>query len=113
VFRASNAREFREIAGNPDAVPTPTRDFLRTERLLVRVDVYSPGNAVPTVTARLLNREGNPMAEVAVRAPTASGSSYEIDLPLSGLAKGEYLLEMVASGESGKASQLVAMRITG
>lgn len=113
VFRASNAREFREIAGNPDAVPTPTRDFLRTERLLVRLDVYSPGNAVPTVTARLLNREGKPMAEVTVRAPTVSGSPYEIDLPLSGLAKGEYLLEMAASGESGKASQLVAMHITG
>jgi VWFA-related protein len=113
VFRASNAREYREIAGDPDAVPTAARDFLRTERLLVRVDVYSPGNSVPTVAARLLNREGARMADVGVRAPSDSGGPYEIDLPLSGLAKGEYLLEIAASGESGQASQVIAMRVTG
>jgi VWFA-related protein len=113
VFRASNAREFREIAGDPGAVPTASRDFLRTERLLVRVDVYSPGNSVPTVAARLLNREGTRMADVGVRAPSDARGPYEIDLPLSGLAKGEYLLEIAASGESGKTSQLIPMRVTG
>ena len=41
VFRARNAREFRELSANPEAVPVVARDFSRTDRLLIRVPVYS------------------------------------------------------------------------
>ena len=112
VFRAANAREFREISSDPAAVPTASREFLRTERLLVRLDAYAPGNAQPTVTARLLNRGGSAMVDVPVKAPAAPGSPYAIDLPLAGLASGEYLLEIKAAAGEETASQLIAMRIT-
>ncbi len=111
VMRAANARAFRLLVADPEAVPTASREFRRTERLLIRAHAYAPGEIVPTVTARLLNRAGGAMVDVAVKAPQAPGGPHEIDLPLAGLVVGEYLLEVKATGEAGEASELVAMRI--
>ena len=69
VFRSGNAREFQALVANPAPVPTASREFRRTERLLVRFDAYAPGTEVPVVTARVLNRAGNRMADLEVRAP--------------------------------------------
>jgi hypothetical protein len=114
VFRARNAREFRLIAADPNPVPVVTREFSRADRLLIRFDVYAPGDAAPAPTARLLNRGGTPMTSVAVERQPGDSKTYTVDLPLSGLAAGEYLLELAVKGsdEGGEVKQLVAMRIT-
>jgi hypothetical protein len=44
-------------------------------------------------------------------APSATPGSQQIELPLAGLAAGEYLLEIKAAG--GEATELVGFRITG
>jgi VWFA-related protein len=112
IYRARTARDFKAIASDPAAVPAASREFSRTERLLIRFDVYAPGNATLAPTARLLNRGGMPMTTVAVQAVAGDTKSYTIDLPLSGLAAGEYVLEITTKGESGEATQMVGMRIT-
>jgi hypothetical protein len=45
-------------------------------------------------------------------ASASAGSGYQTDLPLAGMAAGEYLIEVSAHGESGDTRQLVAFRIT-
>jgi VWFA-related protein len=111
VFRTANAREFREVSAAPDPVPTTSREFRRTERLLIRFQVYGPGNSVPEVKAQVLNRAGKAMADLPVRAPDAGGV-YQLDLPLAGFASGEYLVEIKAKGPEGEAQELVAIRVT-
>ncbi|RPJ80280.1 MAG: VWA domain-containing protein, partial [Acidobacteria bacterium] len=112
VLRARNALEFRSLTTDAAAVPTASREFSRTERLLVRFDVYAPGTEAPAPTARLLNRTGAAMSEVPVqRGP--NGSGYQVDLPLAGLAAGEYLLEISVKSEDGEAQQLIGMRVAG
>jgi hypothetical protein len=96
-------------------VPVVTREFSRADRLLVRFDVYAPGDAVAPPTARLLNRGGTAMTTVAVQPRPDAAKSFTVDLPLSGLAAGEYLLEVSAkpaAGDGGEVKQLVPMRIT-
>jgi hypothetical protein len=112
VYRARNLRDFKVMSSDPAAVPTASRQFSRTERLLIRFDIYAPGNAAPTPTARLLNRGGTPMTNVNVQADPGGAKSFSIDLPLAGMAVGEYILEITAKSESGEAAQLLGMRIT-
>src|SRR6185503_15050714 len=68
VFRGRTVRDLNAIKANPASVPTADRDFSRTDRLLIRTEAYTPGGAVPTLTARLLNRGGGKMAELPVQA---------------------------------------------
>ena len=107
VLRARTARDYQQIKGDPDAVPLPAREFSRTDRLLIRVPAYGPGNTAPMLSAHLLNRGGQSMSELQV-GPSTSPDVQQIDLPLAGLAAGEYLLEIKA----GDLKELVGFRVT-
>ena len=109
VYRARTAYEMLAARKNPDAAPTADRAFSRTERLLVRFSAYGAAGAQPEVTARLLNRAGQKMADVPVTAVPAG--LQQIEFPLSSLAAGEYLLEINAKTASGSAQELVAFRV--
>lgn len=108
VFRGRTVRELATIRGTPDAPPTADREFSRTERLLVRTEAYTPGNATPTITAQLLNRTGQKMADLPVKA---DGAAADLELPLSSLAPGDYLIQLSAKTESGSAQELVAFKV--
>jgi VWFA-related protein len=109
VFRTRTAHEMLLVRNNPKAVPTVDREFSRTERLLVTFDAYASGGATPDVTAKLLNRAGQTMADVPVQAQ--AGKPFQIDLPLAPLAAGEYLVEVDAKTSSGTAQQMLAFKI--
>jgi VWFA-related protein len=110
VFRVRTIPELQAIKTNPNAVPTTERQFSRTDRIYVRVDAYAPGGVTPPVSARLLNRTGQSMADLPVQQ--APGRPAEIELGLSSFAAGEYLIELNARSEGGSTAQeLVAFRI--
>ncbi|HTM26682.1 MAG TPA: VWA domain-containing protein [Vicinamibacterales bacterium] len=111
VYRARTAREMLQLRNNPDAPPIVTREFSRAERLLIRFDAYAAGGTPPEVTARLLNRAGQPMADVPIQA--TEGKPLVIDFPLASLAAGEYILELNAKAPSGTAQQMIGFRIGG
>jgi hypothetical protein len=113
VFRARTARDFQQLTGDADAVPTTLREFSRTDRLLVRVPAYGPGNTHPTLTARLLNRTGQAMTDLPVAPGAQPASDQQIDLPLAGLAPGQYIIELTATGDGGEVKELVGFRVTG
>jgi VWFA-related protein len=110
VFRARTARDFRSLESDPAAAPVAAREFSRTERLLIRVPAYAPDGA-PAVTARLMNKLGSPMRELTVgEAPKAN--LYQIDLPLAGLAAGEYSVQFVAKSPAGESRDDLPFRVT-
>ena len=112
LWFARSAREFTTLAASPEAPPTATREFRRTDRLLIRVEAFGPGSEPPTVTARLLNQQGNKMGDITVTPPATPGEAYMVDLPLANYASGQFLLELSANGEGHKpVTQLVAFRI--
>jgi VWFA-related protein len=111
VFRARTGPEAEKILNDPNAIPAITREFRRTERLVVRAQAYGPGTEVPDVTARILNRAGDKVEELPFTPQPATGI-VNVPVPLANLAPGEYLVELKAKGQGGEAKQLVAFRVT-
>jgi VWFA-related protein len=111
VLRARNAREFRTL-DTESAVPVASREFSRTERLLVRFQAYGPTGAQPQVSARLLSRMGQAMRDLAVAPAAAGDAEHAIDLSLAGLATGDYIIEVEAKGPAGDVKDRVGFRVT-
>jgi hypothetical protein len=111
VLRARNAREFRILEAE-DAVPVASREFSRTERLLIRFPVYARDGAAPTVSAALLTRMGQRMRDLPVAAPSTRDGEAAIDLPLAGFAAGEYIIELTAATPAGDAKDRITFRVT-
>jgi VWFA-related protein len=111
VFRARTAREFQQLAADQAAVPLTEREFRRTDRLLVRAAAQSGATETPTMTARMLNRDGGEIGPLTV-SPAGFGNLTNIDVPLAALPTGEYLIEIKASDGGEQTTTLVAIRIT-
>lgn len=110
VHRARNARELQQLAADASATPTAGREFSRTERLLIRFDVYGAGTEAPVPSATLLNRSGQKISDVPVAAAVAGGT-HQIDLGLNTIPAGEYLVEVRVKGQADEASVLVPFRV--
>lgn len=111
VLRARNAREYQELAADPDATPVASRQFSRADRLLIRVPVFSTGDS-PAVSGRLVSGLGSAMRELAVGPVPSRPSEYQIDLPLAALASGLYHLELTARTRDGEARDSLTFRVT-
>lgn len=111
ILRARNAREFRTLDNDPQAVPVASRVFSRTERLVIRVPAYAT-DGPPIVSARLMSRAGQTMRPLDVTPPSADGGRSRIDLPLAGLATGDYLIELTVTSPAGQAKDLLGFRVT-
>ena len=109
VMRARTAREFRTLDAEA-AVPVASREFSRTERLLIRVRAYGPSGAPPVVSARLLDRMGHAMRPLAVTPAPAAGDNT-IDLSLAGFAPGDYGIEITATAGARNATDRIAFRV--
>jgi hypothetical protein len=112
VLRARTPREFQALSRDADPVPTPLREFRRTDRLIIRFFANVPGGASSAeVSAKLLNRAGQKMVDLAAPAPADPSQPYQIDLPLAGFSPGEYVIEIHAKGVSGESTELIAIKV--
>ena len=112
VLRARTPREYQAITRDPDPIPTPLREFRRTDRLLIRFFANVPGGSSSAdVSTRLLNRVGQKMVDLPASPPAEPSQPYQIDLPLAGLSPGEYVIEIRAKGVSGESTELVAIKV--
>ena len=108
MLRARSAREFRDVSANPDAPPAASREFRRTDRLLVRVPLYDArGDA--RVTATLLNGWRQPMRALTAMPEAVADGVTQFDVPLAPLAPGEYVIRISGAG----VAEHVTFRVTG
>jgi VWFA-related protein len=112
VYVARTARDFQMIRKGENVAPTASREFRRTERLVLKIDTYAPGSAAVAVTSRLLNKQGAKLTDVPVTS--VAGQPHLIDLPLAAFAPGEYLLELTGTVDGQKpVTELIAFRVEG
>ena len=102
-------RDYQALKADAVAIPLATREFSRNDRLLIRVPTYGPGGTLPQLSAHLLNRAGSAMQELPA-VPSPNAGELQLELPLSGLAPGEYVIEIKA-GDEGGAKELVGVRV--
>jgi VWFA-related protein len=113
VLATRSAREFRAATDAIDASPDPSREFRRTDRLLIRVPALSSTVEPPRVTAQLLNRTGQKMWDlVSVPGDAGTGVS-QFDLPLASLAPGDYYIQFTATSDAEPIEQRVSFKVTG
>jgi VWFA-related protein len=110
LFRARTPRDIQQLKADPQAVPATGREFSRTDRLFMRVAAYGVG--APALSVHMLSRAGQVMSELPVTPPAAPGSDATVDIAIAGLAPGEYIVEVKATGEGGEAKELVGFRLT-
>jgi VWFA-related protein len=109
VYIARTARDSRIICNDANVTPTASRDFRRSDRLVVRADVYTRGEARTTLTSTLLNKFGDSLAALPV---STSCDRPVIDLPLAAVAPGEYLIRIAAASEGREpVTELIAFRV--
>ena len=109
-IRARNALEYRELSEDWTIPPTASRNFRRTDYLIVRFNAYAPGDLVPEVHARLLNRRGDVMFPLTLR-PASDGQPYQVEFLPSFLAPGEYIIELTAETPESETTELLAFRL--
>ena len=112
LYRGRTAREIQDIRAAPEATPTTSRQFSRTERLFLRFEAYGPAGTRPTVALRVLNRMGESLADLPSPAAVRE-AGFESEIGLGGLPPGDYLIEIAATSNTETAKQLLAIRITG
>jgi VWFA-related protein len=111
IVRARTVRDFRTLSAQPDAAPTPSRIFRRSERLLIRVPAYNPDGAPVTTSAVVSNIRGTTIRTLEP-IPMDRGAP-QFDLPLAFLAPGEYGIELKVTSPTGTARQLIRFRLIG
>jgi len=95
VFRARTERDLRLLRENDaSAAPAASRQFSRTEHLVIRVPVSAPPDVV--VTARLQNAMGGTLRSLDIERVHDSSPDRQIDLPLAAFASGAYTIEFTA-----------------
>jgi hypothetical protein len=110
LFRARTARDIAALKADSAARPIASREFSRTERLLLRFAAWGPGGAAPLVKTRLLNMRGEFVADLPAASPAADGS-YELEIPLSPYPPNDYLIELKSGDGADGARVLTALRI--
>ena len=111
VLRARTAREQYALAADPEATPVAARSFSRAERLIVRIPVFTSGEA-PVVSARLVSSFGGVMRQLTASPTPSRPDVFQFDFPLAALAAGAYSVELRASTSGGEARDSLPIRVT-
>jgi len=111
LFRAQNALEFRSLDRSPGAMPFPGREFVRTDRLLIRFALHGAAASSAKVIARIISQWGKDLAELPVTRRGAEDTHYEIDLPLGSVARGDFLIAITAAADADSVRAFVPLRI--
>lgn len=109
VYRARNPAELRAIAAETTPPVYAGRDFVRTDRLLVFFSTLGAAD-IGRVGATLMTAAGVKLTDLPVQ-PDPRRRGYLIDLPLSTLARGEFVVSIDASRGDDRAEALVAIRV--
>ncbi len=111
AFRAANPVELRSLRADSDPTPYAAREFVRTDRLFVRFAVLGEAAPRAAISARLVSRTGADLVSFTVTPLQGARDQYEIDLPLSSVARGDYLVAIQAAAGDDRAEVFIPLRI--
>ena len=111
LSRARTPAELRTLMENADEpAPFAGREFSRLDRVLLRVVPYGIGAANAHVSAQLVGRRGNTLARLPIKRRD-NGPGYQLELPLTSMANGEFVVAIAARTALGSVETYVPIRI--
>jgi hypothetical protein len=111
LLRARTVPEARAIADGRQVPPFAGREFTRTDHLFVRFSVYGASAVDADVSARLTNKTGASLLDLAVTKLAGTQASYQVELPLTSIARGDYLVAVAAAHGEERTRALVPLRV--
>ncbi|MEO7274025.1 MAG: VWA domain-containing protein [Vicinamibacterales bacterium] len=112
LLRARTPIELRTMLADADAPPFAGNELARGDRLLVRTALF--GSATEAiVTSRLVSRAGRDLVALPITVLTARPGTYQIDLPLSSVAPGDYVIAITAKRGAEVVETFVSIRVSG
>jgi len=109
VFRARTLAESRAFDADPSPTPAASRQFRRTDRLVIDVP-YVAAVDEPTIRAVLTNRDGKELAPLAL-AKGPDGVA-RVALPLASLAPSTYTVRVEVMAGDSDGAQVVAFTVS-
>jgi hypothetical protein len=110
VFRARNPLELRTLSSAAQPPAHAGREFVRTERLRVRIPVYGGASEGAVVSAKLLGARGVALTDLPTQRGAAPGV-YEVDLTLTSVSLGSFLISIEARNGDERAEALVPFKV--
>jgi VWFA-related protein len=111
VIRMQNIREVKAFSSDPNALPFAGREFARSDRLQIRFSVEGSARGDAAVAARIVSQWGKDLAPLTVTRSKPDVSQYEIDLSLSSVARGDFLIAISATAGADAVRTFVPLRI--
>jgi hypothetical protein len=108
LLRARSVAEARAIAGGAPASAFAGHEFNRTDRVFVRVAVFGVSATEAQVSARLTNKSGASLLDLPV---VNAAGGYQLEVPLTSIARGDYLIAVAAAHGEEHSRALVPIRV--
>ena len=108
VYLARTPAEARTLT-DPKAPVHAGREFVRTDRLAIRLRTYGSSAAGAEITGRLIDRRGATLIPLAIAGP--SNGWHHLDLPLASIAPGDFAIVFEARSGEHRAETVVPLRI--
>jgi len=109
VYRTRTLLEARQFDAGSDVAPTVSRQFSRTDRLVIDVP-WTTRSAAPQLTVKLTSRNGDTLTELS--SVSVDAGRARIVLPLINLAAGTYVLRFDARAGADDVTQQVAFTVS-
>lgn len=100
--------DLRAVLDENPPEPTVLREFVRTDRLILRFGVDGADGAAAEVSAALVDRRGKRLTELPL---TREGAGWRMDLPFASIARGDYVLALEARAGDLRAAAYVPVRV--
>jgi len=108
VIRTSTPLDLRAARLDPAPAPSAGREFSRSDRLLIRFAVHGEHAGPAVVTARLLSQRAVPLTDLPL---ARSGNQYELDLQLTAIARGDFVIGIEARHAEDRAESYLPLRV--
>lgn len=105
--------ELQAVLGDAPPAPTEVREFSRAERLILQVNVTGSDVEGAVTVARLVGKGGVKLIDLPLTPVSPSVPQWRIDLPLTVLARGDYVIAIESARGAARAYAYVPIRITG
>jgi VWFA-related protein len=111
LLRARTVADARILAEGRQASPFAGREFNRTDHVFVRFTVYGVPASEATASARLTTKAGVSLLELPIAKMAGTETTYQVELPLASIARGDYLIAVAAAHGEERARALVPLRV--
>jgi VWFA-related protein len=111
LLRARTPIEVRTLLAAADPAPFAGNDLVRADRLLVRAALFGTPEGA-TVTSRLVSRAGRDLVALPIAPVASRPGTYQVDLPLSSVAAGDYVIALTATRGAETVETFVSIRVS-